>query len=99
MPDDELPEVDAGVAPGEIQDAMRATYAVLEKLSPDERIAFALRYVDGMELTEVAAACGRSLATIKRVLARAGVRFEAEARRHPVLLAWLEGGTRWATPS
>ena len=59
--------------------------------------AFALRFVDGMELTEVAAACETSLATIKRRLARAGARFEAAARRQPVLEEWLEGGTRWAS--
>ena len=42
----------------------------------DERIAFSLRFIDGMELTEAASACGCSLATIKRRLAkrRAGYR-------------------------
>jgi RNA polymerase sigma-70 factor (ECF subfamily) len=99
LPDEELPEVDAGVASGEVLDALRATYAALDRLPVDERIAFALRFVDGMELTEVAAACDTSLATIKRRLARAGARFEAEARRRPELEAWLEGGTRWGNPS
>ena len=97
--DEALPEVDAGAASSEVLDALRATYAVLERLPVDERIAFALRFVDGMELTEVAAACGTSLATIKRRLARAGARFEAEARRRPVLQPWLDGGTRWGSPS
>jgi RNA polymerase sigma-70 factor (ECF subfamily) len=99
LPGDELPEVDSGAASGEVRDALRATYAVLDALPVDERIAFALRYIDGMELTEVAAACETSLATIKRRLARAGARFEAEARRRPVLEEWLEGGTRWGNPS
>jgi RNA polymerase sigma-70 factor, ECF subfamily len=99
LPAEELPEVDAGAASGEVLDALRATYAALDRLPVDERIAFALRFVDGMELTEVAAACDTSLATIKRRLARAGARFEAEARRRPALEAWLEGGTRWGSPS
>ena len=99
LPGEELPEVDSGAASGEVLDALRATYAALDRLPVDERIAFALRFVDGMELTEVAAACGTSLATIKRRLARAGARFEAEARRRPVLQPWLEGGTRWSSPS
>jgi RNA polymerase sigma-70 factor (ECF subfamily) len=99
LPSDEVPEVEAADATGEVRDALRATYVALDTLPPDERIAFALRFVEGMELTEVAAACGTSLATIKRRLARAGAGFEAEARKHPVLAAWLEGGTRWASPS
>ena len=54
---------------------LRAVYAVLSRIPPDERIAFALRYIDGMELTEVAAACSVSLATTKRRLHRAEKRF------------------------
>lgn len=99
LPSDELPDVQASAAPPEVLDALRATYAALDKLPADERVAFALRFIDGMELTEVAAACDTSLATIKRRLARAGARFEAEARKHPVLEAWLEGGSRWGNPS
>jgi RNA polymerase sigma-70 factor (ECF subfamily) len=99
LPSDELPEVPSSAASGEVLDALRATYAVLDTLPVDERIAFALRFIDGMELTEVAAACETSLATIKRRLARAGARFESEARKQPVLEAWLEGGTRWGNPS
>jgi RNA polymerase sigma-70 factor (ECF subfamily) len=43
----------------------------LAKLGADLRIAWMLRHVEGLELTEVAAACGCSLATIKRRLADA----------------------------
>jgi RNA polymerase sigma-70 factor (ECF subfamily) len=82
-----------------VRDALRATYAALDALPADERVAFALRFIDGMELTEVAAACETSLATIKRRLARAEDRFEAEARKHPALEAWIDGGTRWGSPS
>lgn len=99
LPSEELPEVDSGAASGEVRDALRATYAVLDALPVDERIAFVLRFIDGMELTEVAAACDTSLATIKRRLARASARFEAEARKQPALAAWIEGGTRWGNPS
>lgn len=99
LPDDELPEVESSAPSGEVLDALRATYAVLDTLPAEERIAFALRFIDGMELTEVAAACATSLATIKRRLARASARFEAEARKQPALETWLEGGTRWGNPS
>lgn len=98
LPGEELPEVDAGAASGEVLDALRATYAVLDGLPAEERVAFALRFIEGMELTEVAAACDTSLATIKRRLGRATDRFEAGARAHPALHDWLEGGTRWGSP-
>jgi RNA polymerase sigma-70 factor (ECF subfamily) len=97
-PADELPEVPAPTASGEVTAALRATYAVLDRLPADERLAFALRFIAGMELTEVAAACQVSLATIKRRLARARAEFEAGARAQPALVDWLEGGTRWETP-
>ena len=99
LPAERLPEVDSGAASADVLDALRATEAVLDKLPVDERIAFALRYIDAMELTDVAAACNVSLATIKRRLARAGDRFAGEACRHPALEPWLEGGARWSRPS
>jgi RNA polymerase sigma-70 factor (ECF subfamily) len=98
LPTEELPEAPASAASGEVLHALLATYAVLDKLPVDERIAFALRFIDGMELTDVAAACETSLATIKRRLDRASASFEAEARKQPVLEAWLEGGSRWGNP-
>jgi RNA polymerase sigma-70 factor, ECF subfamily len=82
-----------GVSP-EVRQALRATYLVLERLPADLRIPFALRFVQGMELSDVAAACGVSLATIKRRLNRAEKRFIALARSQPALKSWIEGG-RW----
>lgn len=93
----ELPEVEASAPSSEASEALRATYAILDELPADERIAFALRFIGGMELTEVAAACQVSLATIKRRLARAEARFTALARESAVLHDWIEGGARWGT--
>ena len=69
---DELPETEAHVPAPEITEALRQTYAILDELSADERIALALRIIDGMNVTEVAEACQVSLSTIKRRLGRAG---------------------------
>jgi RNA polymerase sigma-70 factor (ECF subfamily) len=91
MPDSAAPVVDA-----EAREALRATYRVLDRLSSDLRIPFALRIIDGMELTEVASACGVSLATIKRRLAKAEHLFAKLARREPALDPWLKEGQRWA---
>jgi RNA polymerase sigma-70 factor (ECF subfamily) len=80
----------------EAKDAMRAVYRVLDQLDADDRVAFCLRVIDGMELEEVAGACGVSLATAKRRIAHARDRFLLHARRQPELSAWLDepgGGT------
>ncbi|MEO8801403.1 MAG: sigma-70 family RNA polymerase sigma factor, partial [Polyangiaceae bacterium] len=47
---DEVPERGSEVD-DDTSEAMRATYRVLDQLGPDERIAFALRKIEGMELT------------------------------------------------
>ncbi|MEO8877253.1 MAG: sigma-70 family RNA polymerase sigma factor, partial [Polyangiaceae bacterium] len=73
-------------------DAVRAVYRVLEAMDADDRIAFALRKIDGMELTEVAASCVVSLATIKRRLVRAETKFRELAAEEDSLASWLEGG-------
>jgi RNA polymerase sigma-70 factor, ECF subfamily len=89
----DLPEVPIELDPESAQ-VLRLTYAALGKLDADERITFALRHIEGMELTEVAAACDVSLSTIKRRLARAQARFVAFAAQHPVLDERLEH-TSW----
>ena len=99
LPWHELPEVEAPAPSGEATEALRATYAILDELPVDERVAFTLRFVEGLELTEVAAATAVSLATVKRRLARAEARFGAQARAHPALQDWIEGGARWGTES
>lgn len=90
-----IPQVPAGDADPEVRDAYARTYAVLDRLGADDRIAFVLRHVEGLELEELATACSVSLSTIKRRLARAEQRFAAIAKSDPVLREWLEGGTRW----
>jgi len=69
----------------EVRAASRDVYRVLEKLPSAERAAFRLRYVDEMDMSEVAAACRVSLATAKRRLARAESRFRTLALRQPGL--------------
>jgi RNA polymerase sigma-70 factor (ECF subfamily) len=90
----ELPERPAPPRDVVLSEATRCCYAALDRLPADERIAFSLRFIDGLELTEVAAACRCSLATIKRRLARARVLFAAEARKHAPLASWLDAESR-----
>jgi len=76
--------------------ALRDIYRTLDMLPADERIAFALRFIDGMTLPEAAAAAGVSLATLKRRLSRAEKKFVARVRERPLLEQWLREGTRWS---
>jgi RNA polymerase sigma-70 factor (ECF subfamily) len=78
--------------------ALHAVYAILDRFSVEERIIFALRFVEGMELEEVARASGVSLATAKRKLRRAEDRFLAAAANNPLLFERIDrGGGRWAS--
>jgi len=71
------------------REALRATYRVLDRLGAEDRTVFALRFLEGLELTQLAAACDFSLATVKRRVQRARKRFEAAAQREPALRPWL----------
>jgi RNA polymerase sigma-70 factor (ECF subfamily) len=95
LPFDELPEQPAHSTPAEISEALRCTYRVLSRMPAEERIPFALRVIDGMELTQVAEACGFSLATVKRRLSRAKQRFAELARQEPALTDWLDEEASW----
>jgi RNA polymerase sigma-70 factor (ECF subfamily) len=90
LPFSELPEPELPPTDFEASQAMQAVYRVLSSLDTDQRIAFALRFVAGMELTEVASSCGVSLATIKRRLVRAQTNFASLAEKEPALAEWLQ---------
>lgn len=59
-----------GLQPDE-QAMLQGLYRALEQLPVDERLAWALRHVEGASLEEVAEGCGCSLATAKRRIAKA----------------------------
>jgi RNA polymerase sigma-70 factor, ECF subfamily len=82
---DEVPEVAAVVASPEMTRTLAHTHAVLDALPIDERIAFALRMIDRMDLGEIAQITKVSLATVKRRIARAKRLFWDRARRDPML--------------
>lgn len=71
-------------------DLVRRVYSVLDRMSPDLRIAFVLRFVEQYELAEGAKIAECSLATFKRRVARAELRFDVLARTDPMLVEWLE---------
>jgi RNA polymerase sigma-70 factor, ECF subfamily len=83
------PDCEAPHASPEISEAAHVVYAMLDQLPVNERIVFALHAIDGMAAHEVAAACGVSVPTVRRRLARAERRFHALAARHEALSAWV----------
>lgn len=91
VPSEELPDLALDAVDYDGSEALRAVYRALAQLNADDRIAFALRYIEGMELTDVAGACQVSLATIKRRLNRAQSNFREAARPEPALAEWLGG--------
>ncbi len=90
-----VPEIPTIGPSPEDREALRAVYQILDAMPADERIAFSLRFIDGMELEEIAQSSRVSLSTIKRRLGRAEKRFLAYSRRFPTLLEWIREGGRW----
>jgi RNA polymerase sigma-70 factor (ECF subfamily) len=80
----DLADPDAGA---EVVAELARLDAILLRLPAKNRAAWMLRYVEGCELTEVAASCGCSLATAKRRVAAA----QSRVARHFDLPADAEG--------
>ena len=85
---EQLPEPAAPWAGPELRDAARAVYDILGRMPVDQSIPFALRMLEGLDLASTAAACGMSVATVRRRLASAERRFHALAGRYEALAPW-----------
>lgn len=85
----ELPEPVGPPSDEAARRAVRDLYAVLDGVQPDTRIVFVLRFVERLELTEIAVALDCSLATAKRRIARAEEIVQRRIARTPDLAAWL----------
>jgi RNA polymerase sigma-70 factor (ECF subfamily) len=86
----ELPDLaQHGADDGIAREALSRFEAILGRLAPRSRRVFVLRYVDKLELVDVAAAMDISLATAKRHLSRASLRVFAMAEREPALVDYL----------
>ncbi|HSN83387.1 MAG TPA: sigma-70 family RNA polymerase sigma factor [Polyangiales bacterium] len=81
LPEEELPASASPSTPPEARDLLQRVFAVLQRLHPNQRIAFSLRYIEGMTLPEAAEASGVSLATFKRRLKAADRAFMERAQR------------------
>jgi len=98
LPPEQVREVGTGDPSRRLdaREVLRAVHGLLDHLDPNERVAFALRHLDGLELVDVAEACEVSLATVKRRLSRAEARFASLVQRSPLLCERLQkGNPRW----
>jgi len=82
MPAQELPEQKTSATSHETRDLLDRVFSVLNGLHPNDRIAFSLRYIEGLTLPEAAEASGVSLATFKRWLQRSDKAFLSRAQRN-----------------
>ena len=90
FPGETLPEPSAPIGE-EAYSELRTIQWLLGQLSVDERLVLSLRWLEGMQVDEVAQACGLSHSTTKRRLAAAEKRFRALLRRYPEVERWFGG--------
>jgi RNA polymerase sigma-70 factor (ECF subfamily) len=89
--DGKLPDPPSSADPefAEQRQALYALYAVLDRIDARRRTVFVLRYVEGLELAELALVLGCSLATCKRRVADAAERVCLLASRDPRLSSYV----------
>lgn len=72
------------------REALRRLFDILDELDAQSRLVFTLRYLDEMELMEVAVAVGESLASVKRRLTKVVAIVNARAAANEALAPYLE---------
>jgi len=80
-----LPEIEAKPDDVEARQALRRCYAIFDTLTANERIAFSVRYMEGMTAEEVAATLSVSLSTAKRWISRAASKVATQVAADPGL--------------
>ncbi len=72
------------------REALRRLWMALEQVNFEARLAYVLRYIEGLSMLAVAGALNVSLATAKRRIAHAWVRIGRLLRDDPYLSEFLE---------
>ncbi len=87
----ELPEVPLRAWDPEAREATVRFYRILDGVNAEDRALFVARYVEKMDIPEIATALGRPRSTIKRRLARVTRRVGARMSGDPALAGYAEG--------
>jgi RNA polymerase sigma-70 factor (ECF subfamily) len=85
----ELPDIRVVEANPESREALSRFYRILDNVRTRDRNAFVLRFVEGMEVADVAAAMQTSVPTARRCFTRAFKRVALLASRDPFLADYL----------
>jgi RNA polymerase sigma-70 factor (ECF subfamily) len=95
LPRQEMLEVRRDDVDEEAAETAAAVRAVLNRMPTEDRIVFSLKYLGGMDIAELAAACGYSERTAKRRLAGSESRFKALAASDPGLAVRMSASAKW----
>ena len=87
---EELPDIGTRTADVEIRDLLLRCYALLDRLSPRDRLVFVLRRIDSMTVDEIAASMDVSISTVKRSIAHASSRLSRWIAADPGLSDLLD---------
>jgi RNA polymerase sigma-70 factor, ECF subfamily len=87
----DLPDAPINGVDPEAREATERVYKILAGVSAEDRSLFVTRYIEKMELAEIAVAIGRPLSTTKRRLARATRRIGARMSGDPALADYVGG--------
>jgi RNA polymerase sigma-70 factor, ECF subfamily len=71
------------------REALSRFYRILDRLRARDRTAFVLRFIEGMEVAEVASAMGLSVPTVRRSFIRGWQRVTLHVNRDPFLAEYL----------
>jgi RNA polymerase sigma-70 factor (ECF subfamily) len=74
------------------REALKRLFTILDELDTPSRLVFTLRFLEDMELMEVAHAVGESLASVKRRLTRVSQIVNARAMSDSALAPYVDGG-------
>jgi RNA polymerase sigma-70 factor (ECF subfamily) len=80
-----LPDMEGAPVDTEARHALRRCYRIFDSLPTSERLAFVLRYMEGLTIGEVRAALGVSTSTAKRWVNRAAAKVAHQVASDPDL--------------
>ena len=86
-----LPDIESTSADAEARHALQRCYRIFDSLPTKERMAFVLRYMEGMTIDEVAAALEVSISTAKRWVNRGAAKVAEQVTGDPDLCGFFAG--------
>jgi RNA polymerase sigma-70 factor (ECF subfamily) len=86
-----LPDIESTSTDAEARHALRRCYRILDSLPTKERMAFVLRYMEGMTIDEVGEALAVSISTAKRLVSRGAAKVATRVTGDADLCSFFAG--------